>query len=255
MLLTLKFFPGIFNIGNDMGDISHDNGKEQKRKYELKDTEYIIGLATWMRKLANHSHDLRDVVEDLQVLEKWITIWNRTKGVGAGIDGQANVVMATAVAYVHKVFREATGYDEGEAGVVVEYGEHVVEHAESAEHIGVVGVTLGAVDPLLELVDFCQAKDPENGVVPNAYVEDLQRQKAQQVHVEAGCVHVVVSEAQWVRLKNALLVETGFEAQVDVEQVKKVACVVTHPISPVIGSDFVERVAVDNYPKVVQKGK
>lgn len=65
MLLTLKFFPGIFNIGNDMGDISHDNGKEQKRKYELKDTEYIIGLATWMRKLANHSHDLRDVVEDL----------------------------------------------------------------------------------------------------------------------------------------------------------------------------------------------
>lgn len=83
--------------------------------------------------------------------------------------------MVTA-AYVHKVLREATGYDEGEAGVVVEYGQHVVEHVEGAEHIGVVGVALVAVDPLMELVDFGEAKDPEDGVVADADVEDLQRQ-------------------------------------------------------------------------------
>lgn len=156
--------------------------------------------------------------------------------------------------FVDEVVGEVARQEVGETRVPVKDGEQIVEHDDGAEEVGKVGVSLGAVEELPEAVDLDEPEAAQDRVVADAQVEYVERYEAQTVDVEARRVHVVVAQPDRVGLEHALFEKTGTKVEENVAYVQKVREVVERePVELVARVYFVERVAVDHHPEVVEE--
>ena len=186
--------------------MAHDCGEQEECQYQLKYGEQVVGVRYGIGKVAHQCHDFGAEIKGLQILFK---IGRLRRFVAVDLLRQIH----GAQLLVYKVLGQMTRQQIGEAGVPVEYGKQVIHHHNRAQHVRIVGVSLRSVEEGKKLVHFDEAKHAEYGRERHAQVEYVQRHQTQTVDVEAGRVHVVVPQADRVRLQHALLKETGPEVK------------------------------------------
>ena len=140
-VFTLKLFASGADVDDDVGDVSEDGSEEHETEDELHDHKEQFGFGSGFEETSHGGQRQRAHVETLQVLLHTVVVVHS----GRKLHGPVACHVLEAIVSHHDVI---------EAGVPVEDDEQVVNEGDGSEHVGVVGVALGAVHEGPEAVDF-----------------------------------------------------------------------------------------------------
>ena len=241
-LRTLELLPGGADVDDDVGDVAEDGGEEHEAEYELDDDEEELAFCARLEDATGGRQCQSAEVEALQVLSDAV--------VGVRRSGPLPLpderLVETVVAHDDAV----------ETGVPVKDDQQVVDEADGAEHVRVVGVPLRPVHERPEPVDLDEPEAAQHGVESDGQVEKVEREEAKAVDVERRRVHVVLAQFAGVRLQHAFLQIARPEVEGNVQHVDQIAKVVeTQPHHQRVAGDLLEGKAVDEHPEVVEEGQ